>query len=336
MWRSAAAGRSPASSRCHAALPSWWFGARAQPDLRQAACARTSGIGPDHDEWHDARIPSDHPGPGGRRIAEDREPARVRGSATRGPVPRVAVLAHTPPLFGPFLGWASALALEGRRFPELASRELDHATSHPPLPFSSELNTLSTRDSTRPWHHAESSSPASTSTTELRPPNGPSTKRRFSAATGDSRRAVRLATPRGARSLVTTFARPAGGDPLRRRAVHHALNGRQHARDRCLVANNEPRPSVPRTALAPPRAMPHSGHPTAPDPVRAGCADLCSTPACVRERPVRRCVREPCVLLNRGERARRPAGGRALECRGSGRFRFRTARPQRRAGARTR
>src|SRR5215212_11142314 len=32
----------------------------------------------------------------------------------RGPIPTVAVLAHTPALFGPFLGWASALALEGR------------------------------------------------------------------------------------------------------------------------------------------------------------------------------------------------------------------------------
>jgi 4-carboxymuconolactone decarboxylase len=31
----------------------------------------------------------------------------------RGPIPTVAVLAHTPRLFGPFLGWASAIALEG-------------------------------------------------------------------------------------------------------------------------------------------------------------------------------------------------------------------------------
>ncbi len=31
----------------------------------------------------------------------------------RGPIPTVAVLAHAPALFGPFLGWASAIALEG-------------------------------------------------------------------------------------------------------------------------------------------------------------------------------------------------------------------------------
>jgi alkylhydroperoxidase family enzyme len=31
----------------------------------------------------------------------------------RGPIPTVAVLAHTPRLFGPFLAWASAIALEG-------------------------------------------------------------------------------------------------------------------------------------------------------------------------------------------------------------------------------
>src|SRR5262245_9569840 len=34
---------------------------------------------------------------------------------------------------------------------------------------------------------------------------------------------------------TSLLARPAGGDPLRRRAVHHALDGGQRARDRCLV-----------------------------------------------------------------------------------------------------
>jgi len=47
----------------------------------------------------------------------------------RGPIPTVAVLAHTPALFGPFLGWASALALEGtlpRRDHELAALRAIH------------------------------------------------------------------------------------------------------------------------------------------------------------------------------------------------------------------
>ena len=72
------------------------------PNLRQASCARTSGYGPDHDEWHDARIPSQHPGPGGRGT-RDREPARVRGSATtrtdphgRGTCPHAAVVRALP------------------------------------------------------------------------------------------------------------------------------------------------------------------------------------------------------------------------------------------------
>ncbi len=46
-----------------------------------------------------------------------------------GPIPTVAVLAHTPALFGPFLGWASALALEGmlpRRDHELAALRIIH------------------------------------------------------------------------------------------------------------------------------------------------------------------------------------------------------------------
>jgi alkylhydroperoxidase family enzyme len=51
----------------------------------------------------------------------------------RGPIPTVAVLANTPPLFGPFLGWASALALEGalsRRDHELAAlRAIHHCRS---------------------------------------------------------------------------------------------------------------------------------------------------------------------------------------------------------------
>ncbi len=51
----------------------------------------------------------------------------------RGPIPTVAVLAHTPPLFGPFLGWASAVALEGalpRRDHELvALRAIHHCRS---------------------------------------------------------------------------------------------------------------------------------------------------------------------------------------------------------------
>src|SRR5437899_2584309 len=51
----------------------------------------------------------------------------------RGPIPTVAVLAHTPRLFGPFLGWASALALEGtlpRRDHELAAlRAIHHCRS---------------------------------------------------------------------------------------------------------------------------------------------------------------------------------------------------------------
>ncbi len=51
----------------------------------------------------------------------------------RGPIPTVAVLAHTPKLFGPFLGWASALALEGqlpRRDHELAAlRAIHHCRS---------------------------------------------------------------------------------------------------------------------------------------------------------------------------------------------------------------
>ena len=51
----------------------------------------------------------------------------------RGPIPTVAVLAHTPQLFGPFLGWASALALEGtlpRRDHELAAlRAIHHCGS---------------------------------------------------------------------------------------------------------------------------------------------------------------------------------------------------------------
>jgi 4-carboxymuconolactone decarboxylase len=51
----------------------------------------------------------------------------------RGPIPTVAVLAHTPGLFGPFLGWASALALEGalpRRDHELvALRAIHHCHS---------------------------------------------------------------------------------------------------------------------------------------------------------------------------------------------------------------
>ena len=51
----------------------------------------------------------------------------------RGPIPTVAVLAHTPALFGPFLGWASALALEGalpKRDHELiALRAIHHCHS---------------------------------------------------------------------------------------------------------------------------------------------------------------------------------------------------------------
>jgi 4-carboxymuconolactone decarboxylase len=51
----------------------------------------------------------------------------------RGPIPTVAVLAHTAPLFGPFLGWASAIALEGalpRRDHELvALRAIHHCHS---------------------------------------------------------------------------------------------------------------------------------------------------------------------------------------------------------------
>jgi len=51
----------------------------------------------------------------------------------RGPIPTVAVLAHTPPLFGPFLGWASAIALEGalpKRDHELvALRAIHHCHS---------------------------------------------------------------------------------------------------------------------------------------------------------------------------------------------------------------
>ena len=51
----------------------------------------------------------------------------------RGPIPTVAVLSHTPRLFGPFLGWASALALEGtlsRRDHELAAlRAIHHCGS---------------------------------------------------------------------------------------------------------------------------------------------------------------------------------------------------------------
>jgi alkylhydroperoxidase family enzyme len=50
-----------------------------------------------------------------------------------GPIPTVGVLAHTPRLFGPFLGWASALALEGmltRRDHELAAlRAIHHCGS---------------------------------------------------------------------------------------------------------------------------------------------------------------------------------------------------------------
>jgi alkylhydroperoxidase family enzyme len=50
-----------------------------------------------------------------------------------GPIPTVAVLAQTPRLFGPFLGWASALALEGtlpRRDHELAAlRAIHHCGS---------------------------------------------------------------------------------------------------------------------------------------------------------------------------------------------------------------
>jgi len=51
----------------------------------------------------------------------------------RGPIPTVAVLAHTAPLFGPFLGWASAIALEGalpKRDHELvALRAIHHCHS---------------------------------------------------------------------------------------------------------------------------------------------------------------------------------------------------------------
>lgn len=51
----------------------------------------------------------------------------------RGPIPTVAVLAHTPRLFGPFLGWASAIALEGalsKRDHELvALRAIHHCQS---------------------------------------------------------------------------------------------------------------------------------------------------------------------------------------------------------------
>jgi 4-carboxymuconolactone decarboxylase len=51
----------------------------------------------------------------------------------RGPIPTVAVLAHTPRLLGPFLGWASAIALEGvlpRRDHELvALRAIHHCRS---------------------------------------------------------------------------------------------------------------------------------------------------------------------------------------------------------------
>jgi 4-carboxymuconolactone decarboxylase len=51
----------------------------------------------------------------------------------RGPIPTVAVLAHTPRLFGPFLGWASAIALEGalsKRDHELvALRTIHHCQS---------------------------------------------------------------------------------------------------------------------------------------------------------------------------------------------------------------
>lgn len=51
----------------------------------------------------------------------------------RGPIPTVAMLAHTPPLLGPFLGWASALALEGalpKRDHELvALRAIHHCHS---------------------------------------------------------------------------------------------------------------------------------------------------------------------------------------------------------------
>jgi alkylhydroperoxidase family enzyme len=51
----------------------------------------------------------------------------------RGPIPTVAVLAHTPRLFGPFLGWASAIALEGalsKRDHELvALRAIHHCKS---------------------------------------------------------------------------------------------------------------------------------------------------------------------------------------------------------------
>ena len=51
----------------------------------------------------------------------------------RGPIPTVGVLAHTPRLFGPFLGWASAIALEGalsKRDHELvALRAIHHCQS---------------------------------------------------------------------------------------------------------------------------------------------------------------------------------------------------------------
>jgi 4-carboxymuconolactone decarboxylase len=51
----------------------------------------------------------------------------------RGPIPTVAVLAHTPRLLGPFLGWASAIALEGalpKRDHELvALRAIHHCHS---------------------------------------------------------------------------------------------------------------------------------------------------------------------------------------------------------------
>jgi alkylhydroperoxidase family enzyme len=51
----------------------------------------------------------------------------------RGPIPTVAVLAQTPTLFGPFLGWAAALAREGMlpsRDHELAAlRAIHHCGS---------------------------------------------------------------------------------------------------------------------------------------------------------------------------------------------------------------
>ena len=151
----------------------------------------------------------------------------------RGPIPTVAVLAHTPPLFGPFLGWASALALEGalpKRDHELiALRAIHHCHSEFERVEHSEfardlgmteveLARLDVDDGAEAPEWAEHEAALLRATDELRD------------ELFDQRRHM-------GRACSSLLARPAGGDPLRRRAVHHALNGRQRARDRCLVAN---------------------------------------------------------------------------------------------------